>query len=93
MRSVVGEWFEVIKASGPLGVFVAAMLVAYGRGHIATGRELEQSKADGERERLERERERTELRKELAFWRDIAWRSSNIADQVVGALAPHKDAP
>ena len=87
----MGEWFEVIKASGPLGVFVAAMLVAYGRGHIATGRELEQSKADCERERLERERERTELRKELTFWRDIAWRSSSIADQVVGALTPNKD--
>jgi len=89
----VGEWFEVIKASGPLGVFVAAMLVAYGRGHIATGRELEQAKSDTTRERAERERERAELRKELAFWRDIAWRSSNIADQVVGALTPHKDAP
>ena len=87
------EWLGVLTASGPLGMFVAAMLVAYARGHIATGRELEQAKSDTTRERAERERERAELRKELAFWRDIAWRSSNIADQVVGALTPHKDAP
>ncbi len=65
----------------------------YARGHLATGRELQQIKSDCDRERTERERERTELRKELTFWRDIAWRSSSIADQVVGALAPHKDQP
>ncbi len=89
----MGEWFEVLKSSGPLGMFVGGMLLAYARGHIATGRELEQTKVHWQWERTEHERERAELRKELAFWRDIAWRSSSIADQVVGALTPNKDQP
>ncbi len=88
----MGEWFEVIKASGPLGVFVAAMLVAYGRGHIATGRELQQLQKEKAQCELERERERTRSDTEIGFWREIALSAGRTADQAVKRL-PSKAQP
>jgi len=87
----VSDVLEILRVAGPWGGPVLVFGYLYARGHLATGRELQQAKVECERERIERERERAELRKELTFWRDIAWRSSSIADQVVGALTPHKD--
>lgn len=70
-------WIEVIRTVGPVGAPYVLFGWLYIKGFLATGRELRQL-----------ERERAELKRELAFWRDLAWSTSRIADQVVGALPP-----
>lgn len=88
----MGEIASILNTYGPYATPYVLLIVAYGRGYIATGRELQQERDALARERVERERERTELRHEITFWRDIAWSNSRIADQVVGALPIRKEA-
>ena len=87
----MGEWLEIIRIAGPWGGPAVVGAYLYVKGHIATGRELKQIETALAQERKEREAERKELRRELTFWRDIAWSNSRIADQVVGQLQPNKD--
>jgi hypothetical protein len=93
------DWGAIASQNGPLGIFLGALFYLYVRKHIATGRELALREGELQRERDERKRERDEcerdkieLRRELAFWRDLAWSSSKLADHVIGAI-PSSNGP
>lgn len=82
---------ELIRSSGPIGVIIAVLCTAYIRGYVATGRELKYLNDALTHERAEREAERLELRKELSYWRELAWSVSKVADHVVGVLPANQD--
>lgn len=84
---------EILRVAGPWGGPVVVIGLLYARGYLATGRERDYYKDALGIERQERVRERQELREELVFWRDMAWSTSKIADQVVGALPSRRDQP
>lgn len=87
----MNEVLELLRVAGPWGGPVLVFGYLYVKRHIATGRELAQLEETCKQLTRDRERERAELREELSFWRDIAWSSSRIADQVVGHLPARKD--
>jgi uncharacterized membrane-anchored protein YhcB (DUF1043 family) len=84
----ISEW---LYAQGPFGIGILIFGYLYARKYITTGRETRQLELELAREREERDLERQELRKELAFWRDLAWTASKLADHVVGVLPGKKD--
>lgn len=92
MLMLEGRWltelYEILKVAGPWGGPVVVFGLLYARGYLATGRELRQLQEELTLERAERTTERAELRQELSFWRELAWSTSRIADQVVGSLPP-----
>ncbi len=82
------SWTEIALQYGVAGLLVLGLLYAYARGHLATGRELQQVQKEKAQCELERERERIRSDAEIGFWRDIALAAGRTADQAVKRLPP-----